>query len=100
MIFVFRNSPEGREPARGQDYHRMRFSRNAPGGQEKSSMWNQQFYMSSHEAMCEERWKTCFNRLYDLDDSIKRLESILIAAAGGALVGGLGVLATILTMHL
>lgn len=56
--------------------------------------------MSSHEAMCEERWKTCFNRLNDLDDSIKRLESILIAAAGGALVGGLGVLATILTMHL
>ena len=56
--------------------------------------------MSSHEAMCEERWKTCFNRLGDLDSSIKRLESILIAAAGGALVGGLGVLATILTMHL
>ena len=23
--------------------------------------------MSSHETMCEERWKTCFNRFDDMD---------------------------------
>ena len=33
--------------------------------------------MSSHEAMCEERWKTCFNRFDDMDSSISRIESIL-----------------------
>ena len=27
--------------------------------------------MSSHEAMCEERWKTCFNRFDDMDSSIR-----------------------------
>jgi len=51
--------------------------------------------MSSHEAMCEERWKTCFNRFDNMDSSVGRLESILIAASGSLIVGG-GVL--ILTM--
>jgi hypothetical protein len=44
--------------------------------------------MSSHEAMCEERWKTCFNRFDDMDKSIGRIESILIAASGSLIVGG------------
>ena len=52
--------------------------------------------MSSHEAMCEERWKTCFNRLSDLDGGISRIESILIAFAGGALMATIGVIMTIL----
>ena len=43
--------------------------------------------MSSHEAMCEERWKTCFNRFDDMDKSIGRIESILIAASGSLIVG-------------
>ena len=29
--------------------------------------------MSSHEAMCEERWKTCFNRFDDMDSSVGRI---------------------------
>ena len=44
--------------------------------------------MSSHEAMCEERWKTCFNRFDDMDSSISRIESILIGASGSLIVGG------------
>ena len=44
--------------------------------------------MSSHEAMCEERWKTCFNRFDDMEKSIGRIESILIAASGSLIVGG------------
>ena len=44
--------------------------------------------MSSNEAMCEERWKTCFNSFDDMDKSIGRIESILIAASGSLIVGG------------
>ena len=52
-----------------------------------------------HEAMCEERWKTCFNRLETLDEGVGRLERILIGVAGTIIVGGGTVLLTILTMH-
>ena len=55
--------------------------------------------MSSHEAMCEERWKTCFNRLETLDEGVGRLETILIGVAGTVIVGGVSVLLTILMMH-
>ena len=44
--------------------------------------------MSSHEAMCEERWKTCFNRFDEIDGSINRIESLLIGASGSLIVGG------------
>ena len=52
-----------------------------------------------HEAMCEERWKTCFNRLETLDEGVGRLETILIGVAGTVFVGGVSVLLTILMMH-
>ena len=52
-----------------------------------------------HETMCEERWKTCFYRLSDLDNAVTRLETILIGVAGTIIVGGAGVLLTILMMH-
>ena len=44
--------------------------------------------MSSHETMCEERWKTCFNRFDDMVKSIGRIETILIGASGSLIVGG------------
>ena len=52
-----------------------------------------------HEAMCEERWKTCFNRLETLDEGVGRLETILIGVAGTVIVGGVSVFLTILMMH-
>ena len=52
-----------------------------------------------HEAMCEERWKTCFKRLETLDEGVGRLETILIGVAGTVIVGGVSVLLTILMMH-
>ena len=52
-----------------------------------------------HEAMCEERWKTCFNRLETLDEGVGRLETILIGVAGTVIVGGVSDLLTILMMH-
>jgi len=55
--------------------------------------------MSTHEVMCDERWKTCFSRLDDLDSSIGRLESIAIAACGTIIVGTVGILVSIFMMH-
>lgn len=55
--------------------------------------------MSTHEVMCDERWKTCFSRLDDLDSSIGRLESIAIAASGTIIVGTVGILVSIFMMH-
>jgi len=55
--------------------------------------------MSTHEVQCDERWKTCFSRLDDLDSGISRLESIAIAACGTIIVGGAGVVISIFMMH-
>ena len=54
--------------------------------------------MSTHEVMCDERWKTCFSRLDDLDDNISRLETIAIGACGTIIVGSVGVIISIVMM--
>ena len=54
--------------------------------------------MSTHEVMCDERWKTCFSRLDDLDNNISRLETIAIGACGTIIVGSVGVIITIMLM--
>ena len=55
--------------------------------------------LAKHEAVCAERWKTAFNRFDDIDGSVKRLETILISASGGLLVGAATVIFTIWQMH-
>ena len=55
--------------------------------------------LAKHEAVCAERWKTAFNRFDDMDESIKRIETILISACGGIIVGAATVALTIWTMH-
>ena len=55
--------------------------------------------LAKHEAVCAERWKTAFNRSDDIDENVKRIESILIASAGSIIVGGAGVFMTIFFMH-
>jgi len=52
-----------------------------------------------HEAVCAERWKTAFNRFDKIDNQVARVETIMISCAGAIIVGGLGVLFTIITMH-
>ena len=52
--------------------------------------------MARHEAQCEERWKTTFNRLNDIEDGLKRIEN-RIMVAGGSIIGFLaGVIVTLL----
>lgn len=55
--------------------------------------------MSTHEVMCDERWKTCFSRLDDLDSNIGRLETIAIGACGAIIVGSVGVIISIMLMQ-
>tara|TARA_Y100001951_G_scaffold35993_1_gene28420 strand:+ start:389 stop:586 length:198 start_codon:yes stop_codon:yes gene_type:complete len=55
--------------------------------------------LSKHTAICEERWKTVFHELEDLKSQIQRIETIMIGVAGTMIIGGCGVLWTILTMH-
>ena len=55
--------------------------------------------MSTHEVMCDERWKTCFSRLDNLDNNISRLETIAIGACGTIIVGSVGVIISVLLMH-
>ena len=45
-----------------------------------------ELFMASHDAQCEERWKTTFNRLEEIDETLERIESKLITVAGGALI--------------
>lgn len=47
--------------------------------------------MRAHEVQCEERWKTTFNRLEEIDETLERIESKIVKAAGALIVflGGL-----------
>lgn len=50
-----------------------------------------EIFMSRHDAQCEERWKTTFNRLEEIDETLTRIEGKIIHAAGAAIIflGGL-----------
>jgi|TARA_R110000824_G_scaffold310209_1_gene497504 hypothetical protein len=64
---------------------------------------------TTHEAVCAERWKTVFNQLEGIEtragkrfdgveNSVSRLETILISAAGAGILGGVAVIWTFITM--
>lgn len=57
-----------------------------------------EIFMSRHDAQCEERWKTTFNRLEEIDETLARIEGKIIHAAGAAIIflGGLVVTLSIL----
>tara|TARA_B100001778_G_C18538447_1_gene607075 strand:- start:572 stop:766 length:195 start_codon:yes stop_codon:yes gene_type:complete len=55
--------------------------------------------LAKHEAVCAERWKTAFNRFDVLDTSVKRIETIMISAAGAFIVGGAGLIITMWNIH-
>jgi len=50
--------------------------------------------MAAHEAQCEERWKTTFNRLDDIGNHLERIESRVLAGGGTVIIFLLGLLAT------
>ena len=50
--------------------------------------------MAAHEVQCEERWKTTFNRLDDIDSHLQRIESRVMAASGTVILFLLGLVAS------
>ena len=55
--------------------------------------------LEKHEAICAERWKTAFNRFDDFDNSIKRIEQILIGGSGAVILFMAGLIVTMATIH-
>ena len=53
--------------------------------------------MHAHEIQCEERWKTTFNRLEDIDSNLQRIESKIMLGAGSLILFLAGVIVTLLT---
>ena len=51
---------------------------------------------ATHEIQCEERWKTCFQRLTDVEKGLMRIESRMLAIGGTVIVFLAGVLVTLL----
>ena len=54
----------------------------------------QDFY--THEAVVEERWKTIFNELAEVKDSVRGLQRLVLAVSGTAIVLMAGWIATLL----
>ena len=52
--------------------------------------------MAQHEAQCEERWKTTFNRLMDIESGLKRIETRIMVAGGSIILFLAGVIVTLL----
>jgi hypothetical protein len=77
--------------------------------EEKSTSTKLDIRLTTHEAICTERWKTTFNQLEGiesraatrftrLEGQITRLEAIMIGVAATGLMAGGGLLWSILTM--
>ena len=52
--------------------------------------------LSQHEVQCEERWKTTFARLGEIENSIRRVESKIMVGAGSLILFLAGVIVTLL----
>jgi hypothetical protein len=52
--------------------------------------------MAQHESQCEERWKTTYNRLMDIEESLKRIENRIMVGAGSLIIFLAGVIVTLL----
>ena len=52
--------------------------------------------LTAHEATCEERWKTNFHSLEDLEAKLDRLQFMLLGATGTVVVFLAGIILTLL----
>ena len=51
----------------------------------------------THIVQCEERWKSNFNRLDNIDNNLQRIETRTIALGGGIILFLAGCIVTVLT---
>ena len=62
------------------------------------SRWEElEMETKTHIVQCEERWKTNFNRLDDIEAALRKIESRTIAVGGGLILFLAGLIVTILT---
>ena len=52
---------------------------------------------ATHEIQCEERWKTCFQRLEDVETSLNRIETRMVSIGGTVIMFLAGVIITLIT---
>ena len=52
--------------------------------------------MSTHEMQYEERWKTTFNRLEEIEETLSRMENRLLVGAGSMILFLAGVIVSLL----
>ena len=55
-----------------------------------------QLHFLRHETQCEERWKTIFSPLDDIDERIDKLYQIVLAGGATTILFLLGLISTIL----
>jgi len=52
--------------------------------------------LKTHEVQCEERWKTAFARLGDIEDVVERIESRIVLGGGATILFLAGLIVTLL----
>jgi hypothetical protein len=52
--------------------------------------------LATHEVQCEERWKTNFSRLTEIERQLSRMESMIRAGGATTILFLLGIIASIL----
>jgi len=65
--------------------------------QEKSRLDELETETKTHIVQCEERWKTNFNRMDDIDENLERIEARTIAFGAGIIIFLAGLVVTLLT---
>ena len=55
--------------------------------------------LAKHEAVCAERWKTCFNKFDGMEAQVTRIETILITVSGTLIAAGGSIIWTMVSMH-
>jgi|TARA_R110000744_G_scaffold107155_4_gene203603 hypothetical protein len=57
---------------------------------------NLEIQQASHEVQCEERWRTNFSRLVDLERQLDRIENIIRAGGATTIIFLAGIVFTLL----
>lgn len=58
---------------------------------------NLELELATHEVQCEERWKTTFNRLDDIEQQLKSIANRIMIGSGSLIVFLGGVIISLLT---
>ncbi len=53
--------------------------------------------LATHEVQCEERWKTTFTRLENIEATLQKMDSRMLSMGGTVILFLAGVLVTLLT---